>query len=625
LTSVCRAEISNQPAIADTTDRKVWLLDTVRVVADKPEETIGAVHVLDYTNDKGNAALNLYQGLQDIAGISNTVGTKDESSLRIRGFRRNEVKILVNGRPLNGGYFGNIDLQQLAPSDIREIQIVKGPGSAVFGSGTMGGVVNILTSDPYEKDWFKLSLLAKRNNSNRVGLTVSHRLGDLGFWIYAAREHNSGIVLSRNFPGAPFEDGVVRDHSRKTEYDVQTRLDYQIGLFSRLGVSGGVTIVPEKLIPSSIYALDYREYKDWLRDWATLEYENILSEYLKLGVLAYLDGGKDTYLQYNDAAHQHLNMDSTMRYHTLGFNPRLEWAPDGKNTVSAGLRGESYFSTRKDNGSYPDWTPHTMEIFNAFGQWQMKASELVSCTAGIGVSGSRSDLRPEIKLNLEPSAGIYLHWNGMSMSFASIGRNTSFPTMRQLFSADRGNPDLLPQSALKAEAGHRQAFQIGEVQTSAEISLFYNDARNLIDVLDGSYQNIYRVRSYGAETALEFSWRPGWETRLSYNWIQANNEDNYILTETPAQQAILEQNIRLPWQINLAYLCSYTDIRRSQDTYGNYHTLKSYWKHDLSLFKQFGRHSVSLGLENILDAYYETEYGYPAEGLNFFVRLEARL
>ncbi len=68
----------------DSLVKKTYLLPTVRVIADKPEDAIGALHIIDYIEQKGIAALNLYEGLQDIAGVTNTTGTKDESNLRIR-------------------------------------------------------------------------------------------------------------------------------------------------------------------------------------------------------------------------------------------------------------------------------------------------------------------------------------------------------------------------------------------------------------------------------------------------------------------------------------------------------------------------------------------------------------
>ena len=197
----------NSPAPEAPDSIKTYLLETVRVIAETPEESIGALQVLEFTGTREASTLNLYEGLQGIAGITNTAGTKGESNLRLRGFRKNEVKVLVDGRPLNAGYFGNVDLHQLAPSGIREIRIVKGPGSALYGSGAMGGVVNIITADPDPETWLRLDLLAKRNNANRFALSSSHQLGDLSYWFSLARENNNGIVLSRDFTPTPSEGG----------------------------------------------------------------------------------------------------------------------------------------------------------------------------------------------------------------------------------------------------------------------------------------------------------------------------------------------------------------------------------------------------------------------------------
>jgi len=43
--------------------------------------------------------------------------------------------------------------------------------------------------------------------------------------------------------------------------------------------------------------------------------------------------------------------------------------------------------------------------------------------------------------------------------------------------------------------------------------------------------------------------------------------------------------------------------------------------HNIGLSYKFKKFSLAVGLENIFDTYYETEYGYPGPGLNFFTRL----
>lgn len=624
---LCAAETAHEKVPADSLGKKTYVLATIRVVAEKPGDSIGAVHLVDFSEKQEASALNMYEGLQEIAGVTNTTGTKDESNLRIRGFRKKEVKILVDGRPLNGGYFGNVNLHQLAPAGIREIQIIKGPGAAVYGPGTMGGVVNIITKDPENDSWLQIDLLAKRNNSNRLSLSSDRRIGDLGYHIYLAREHSEGMVLPEDFEPTPFENGGVRNHSRKTQYDLQTRLDYRLTDFRQVGASAGISHVPEKLIPSSIYARDHRLYKDWMHHWATLEYEDILSGNLKFISHAYYDGGRDTYQEFDDPAHESMTLNSEMRYYTLGFNPRLEWVPDERNTINCGLRTENMHNTRKDDGPYPEWTPHWMNLYNAFCQYRRQISGVLSLNAGLGLSASQSDLKNSLGMFLEPSAGILFQFNELSESSVSLGRNTSFPTMRQLFSSSSGNPELKPQHAIKFELDHRQGVRLGGVLLNNRISLYYNDMRDLIDRqgADDIYQNIYRVRSWGMEYSL--LWRPAkwWESEAGYALLFCDGEGSYRLTETPRNQAILIQKWKLPWQMELGHTCTYTDVRYSQGDFDDYNVLSSYWLHDLALSREFGRICVTLGLENIFDAYYETEYGYPGAGFNFFVNLKAEI
>jgi outer membrane cobalamin receptor len=622
---LCAAETTTVKAPADTLAKKRYLLPTVRVIAEKPGDTVGALHLVDYQSQQGVSALNLYEGLQEISGLTNTAGTRDESNLRIRGFRKNEVKVLVDGRPLNIGYFGNVDLHQLSPGAIREIQIVKGPGSAIYGTGTMGGVVNIITADPDNSGWLTLDVLAKRNNTNRLALSSTRRIGGLTYFVTFAREHHEGIVLPEDFTPTPFENGGVRNHSRKTQYDFQTRVGYSFSGFRDLEATAGISYIPEKLIPSSIYALDYRQYVDWMHYWGTLQYEEVLNEFWKASSHLYYDGGQDTYQQFNDFGHQSISVDSDMRYYTLGLNPRFKWEPDGRNSLDFGMRVESLHSTRKDNGSYPDWTPHWLNIYNVFGQWTHKASQVVSLVGSLGASSHQSDLKHTLSLYPEPSASMVCKFSESSESSLSFGRNISFPTMRQMFSAENGNPDLKPQHAFKYELDHQQGVRIGKLLLSNRISFYYNDMRDLIDRVGETYQNIDRVRSWGLEYSLMFKPFGWWSSEMGYARLDWESDTDYRLTETPRNQAFFRQDWLLPWKLTLSHDCSYTDIRYSQDASDAYHTLHSYWLNDLSLSRSFGKINAALGLENIFDAYYETEYGFPGAGLNFFIKLSAEI
>jgi outer membrane receptor for ferrienterochelin and colicin len=97
---------------------RTYNLPTVYVIVDKPSEAIGSLHRIDSEDVK--TSLSLREAMQNSVGISATTGSKDESNLRLRGFRKNEIKIMVDGRPLNNGYFGNVDISKLSLLNIEE-------------------------------------------------------------------------------------------------------------------------------------------------------------------------------------------------------------------------------------------------------------------------------------------------------------------------------------------------------------------------------------------------------------------------------------------------------------------------------------------------------------------------
>ena len=169
-----------------------------------------------------------------------------------------------------------------------------------------------------------------------------------------------------------------------------------------------------------------------------------------------------------------------MIYSTLGLDPRLDWSPGASTKVSAGLRAERLHSTRRDNVAYLEWTPHWLDVISLWSQASREFSPIFSVSASLGFSGSLTDGNASPKVFPEPSIGFFFKLLPGGESSLSLGRNSSFPTLRQLFSAESGNTSLKPQHALKAEVEHRQELRLGSRPISARLNLFYNDARDLI-------------------------------------------------------------------------------------------------------------------------------------------------
>ena len=60
--------------------------------------------------------------------------------------------VLLDGEPLNNGYTGMVNWNSLNPEDIARIEVARGPFSSLYGGNAMGGVINILTKTPQERE-----------------------------------------------------------------------------------------------------------------------------------------------------------------------------------------------------------------------------------------------------------------------------------------------------------------------------------------------------------------------------------------------------------------------------------------------------------------------------------------
>lgn len=70
------------------------------------------------------------------------------ATVGIRGSSAQQILILVDGLPMAGGEIDDINLEQFSVSGVDRIEVVEGGGSTLYGSGSMGGVINIITANP---------------------------------------------------------------------------------------------------------------------------------------------------------------------------------------------------------------------------------------------------------------------------------------------------------------------------------------------------------------------------------------------------------------------------------------------------------------------------------------------
>jgi outer membrane receptor protein involved in Fe transport len=79
--------------------------------------------------------------------------------------------VLVDGLPINGGFFGNVFWNRAPPDTIEQIEVVRGASSSLFGSFAMGGAVDVITHVPERRE---LAIEARYGENDRLQGTLNY-------------------------------------------------------------------------------------------------------------------------------------------------------------------------------------------------------------------------------------------------------------------------------------------------------------------------------------------------------------------------------------------------------------------------------------------------------------------
>ena len=122
--------------------------------------------------------------------------------VQIQGIASDYVMVLLDGVPVVGRSGGNLDLSRLAVGNIKQIEIVKGPSSSLFGSEALGGVINIITEQPKTKMVTgQLSHRAATFNHQNTAVTLNQKINKLGYSLFLDRLSSDGYDLAPTTEG----------------------------------------------------------------------------------------------------------------------------------------------------------------------------------------------------------------------------------------------------------------------------------------------------------------------------------------------------------------------------------------------------------------------------------------
>ena len=143
--------------------------------------------------EKGNMkAGDIRMLLSESTGIQTqqTSATSANASIRIQGLDGRYTQILKDGFPLYAGAASGLGLLQTPPLDLKQVEIIKGSSSTLYGGGAIAGLVNLISKTPTDERELRFHLNGSSDRGFDINGFYGQRFNKIGTTIFAAHNRN---------------------------------------------------------------------------------------------------------------------------------------------------------------------------------------------------------------------------------------------------------------------------------------------------------------------------------------------------------------------------------------------------------------------------------------------------
>lgn len=569
---------------------KEEIVVTASALPEKVDDTPAAVTVITREEIDSRAARDVAEVLREVPGVhmSRTGSPGRATSLFTRGSNSNHTLVLWNGIEITNPYFSGYDWGRFSTVGVEQVEVVRGPYSALYGSDAVAGVVNVLTT-------------SKRNGFRALAEGGDHGLrnGSVSGTYAGTSANFSGSFESREDEGFAFNDDFSQNSAGAAVHWNATptffaglsarHTTYDLGIPTNLNASG------DAIVPSPNRRQDGSERQLALPFGQTLgrfSYDVTLAESRR----------DDTFADPDD-----------------GFGLVRTSTESTTRRARVTTRTTTSFGTIVAGGEYEHAEVDDVTNFgpNFTGGERTERSLFVEdrITRELGTA-SRLELSAGLRwddyetFGSELSPRIALAWIGGSHKIrAAFGEAFRAPAVGELYFPFAGNPDLEAESSRSFEVGYDHG-------SGLSATLFQSDYDELI-VFDSAtfiFQNVGAASARGLELALQRDVTRDVRAALSYTYTDTEEKgaDRPLLRRpehsgslfVAYRAGIVDTNFVVLYTGERADVLPVAPFSRANN--------ESYTTFDANVQLDLGRFTPYLRVENLTDVEYEEVLGYPS-------------
>ncbi|MEE8190890.1 MAG: TonB-dependent receptor, partial [Candidatus Scalindua sediminis] len=493
-----------------------------------------------------------------------------------------KVRVLIDGHSINDPWRGGIswNFDDLVVENIKRIEVIRGPGSALYGRNAFLAVVNIITKDTEDIDGFQWTASGGSYDTQNYNMLFGKEYGDLeisGFFDYSDTEGFSEIIEQDSLFPASFSKSPGRSKNRREKTDLNLKLGYK-----NLEIN---TKYMKKRRKDYIGVGNALNDETVLRDtyiFSELIYKLYLSERLDITPKVYYDqynydplfeqspdGFTSSGVTYPDGR----KGLTTFKQRTIGFESQFNYDVFEGNELTFGFQYEwmhqhdvrSAFNfhpvTQAPLASQTDFSkdlPFTRR--SATRQiWALYLQDEWNITKGIDLTvGVRHDQFTRFGGTTNPRFGLI--WQFMEDAHLKLLFATAFraPNFQEMFLTNNpqreGDPNLDPEKINTYEIGLGYNFTR---HVRGNINYFFNRIRERLildtDPTPDKFKNKGGARILGVEAELKADFGNDNYAYANYTFQKAADTDRNRLPSVPVHKANLGVNVGF-WKYANAHL-----------------------------------------------------------------------
>lgn len=499
-----------------------------------------AVHVLTSEDIRRSGATCIPEVLRLVPGLQVSQINANSWAITCRGFQNqfaNKLLVLIDGRSVYNTQYSGVywDVQDVILEDVERIEVVRGPGGALWGANAVNGIINIITKDASETQG--TLIVAGKGTQDRGFGTVRYggQLGEQAHYrLYlkykdiksSFQNTDSFTTLPQGAPNNPSpnpqnasfndlgDDWNTCHSGGRLDWD---KTDQDHITLSAHGYYGNVDQSSSRISLPFTFEGDYGETTQVSGGHVLGRWSHTQSE------------SSDTSLQLYCNRLRRAQSNATQTDDTLDLDFQHRWALTQRHELVWGL-GYRFNSNLSNNEGVVTFSPkrRDTQLFSSFIQDEIQLiQDRLSLIVGSKLEHNDYtgvELQPSVRMSWTPRSNHNV-WGAISRAVRTPSRADNDLRVRAGSASLSGSDQFESETVIAYELGYRT--QVTE-KVTLDVATFYNDYDELrskehsdgTDPLDLYYDNLLSGETYGVEIATHVQPTEAWTLSTGYSFAR---------------------------------------------------------------------------------------------------------